>query len=204
MMKKTAAMMLAMALIAAFAGCAPQNTPAPSPSPAAVATPAASPVVSPEVTNNAGTGPNTQGNTDGVIEGFKEGEVVDADKLPDKVKTAIKEKYPEATIKTVTFATYENQQLYKILLQKTESDTTEEVYVTANGAITPAKATAAATPGVSPAAYFCAKLGRIAKIHQKKHRRRAISHILWYNKQKRTGRSVICTDITATTRCSLR
>ena len=26
MMKKTAAMMLAMALIAAFAGCAPQNT----------------------------------------------------------------------------------------------------------------------------------------------------------------------------------
>lgn len=33
MMKKTAAMMLAMALIAAFAGCAPQNTPAPSPSP---------------------------------------------------------------------------------------------------------------------------------------------------------------------------
>ena len=138
MMKKTAAMMLAMALIAAFAGCAPQNTPAPSPSPAAVAT-------------NAGTGPNTQGNTDGVIEGFKEGEVVDADKLPDKVKTAIKEKYPEATIKTVTFATYENQQLYKILLQKTENDTTEEVYVTANGAIIPAKATAAATPGVSPA-----------------------------------------------------
>ena len=147
MMKKTAAMMLAMALIAAFAGCAPQNTPAPSPSPAAVATPAASPVVSPEVTNNAGTGPNTQGNTDGVIEGFKEGEVVDADKLPDKVKTAIKEKYPEA----VTFATYENQQLYKILLQKTENDTTEEVYVTADGAIIPAKATAAATPGVSPA-----------------------------------------------------
>ena len=127
-------------------GCAPQNTPAPSPSPAAVATPAASPVVSPEVTNNAGTGPNTQGNTDGVIEGFKEGEVVDADKLPDKVKTAIKEKYPEATIKTVTFATYENQQLYKILLQKTENDTTEEVYVTADGAIIPAKATAAATP----------------------------------------------------------
>ena len=145
MMKKTAAMMLAMALIAAFAGCAPQNTPAPSPSPAAVATPAASPVVSPEVTNNAEVGPNTQGNTDGVIEGFKEGEVVDADKLPDKVKTAIKEKYPEATIKTVTFATY------KILLQKTENDTTEEVYVTANGAIIPAKATAAATPGVSPA-----------------------------------------------------
>ena len=68
-----------------------------------------------------------------------------------KVKTAIKEKYPEATIKTVTFATYENQQLYKILLQKTENDTTEEVYVTANGAIIPAKATAAATPGVSPA-----------------------------------------------------
>lgn len=151
MMKKTAAIMLAMALIAAFAGCAPQNTPAPSPSPAAVATPAASPVVSPEVTNNAEVGPNTQGNTDGVIEGFKEGEVVDADKLPDKVKTAIKEKYPEATIKTVTFATYENQQLYKILLQKTENDTTEEVYVTANGAIIPAKATAAATPGVSPA-----------------------------------------------------
>jgi len=149
MMKKTAAMMLAMALIAAFAGCAPQNTPAPSP--AAVATPAASPVVSPEVTNNAEVGPNTQGNTDGVIEGFKEGEVVDADKLPDKVKTAIKEKYPEATIKTVTFATYENQQLYKILLQKTENDTTEEVYVTANGAIIPAKATAAATPGASPA-----------------------------------------------------
>ena len=148
MMKKTAAMMLAMALIAAFAGCAPQNTPAPSPSPAAVATPAASPVVSPEVTNNAEVGPNTQGNTDGVIEGFKEGEVVDADKLPDKVKTAIKEKYPEATIKTVTFATYENQQL---LLKKTEHDTTEEVYVTANGAIIPAKATAAATPGVSPA-----------------------------------------------------
>ena len=108
-------------------------------------------MVSPEVTNNAGTGPNTQGNTDGVIEGFKEGEVVDADKLPDKVKTALKEKYPEATIKTVTFATYENQQLYKILLQKTENDTTEEVYVTANGAIIPAKATAAATPGVSPA-----------------------------------------------------
>ena len=147
MMKKTAAMMLAMALIAAFAGCAPQNTPAPSPSPAAVA----SPVVSPEVTNNAEVGPNTQGNTDGVIEGFMEGEVVDADKLPDKVKTAIKEKYPEATIKTVTFATYENQQLYKILLQKTENDTTEEVYVTADGAIIPAKATAAATPGVSPA-----------------------------------------------------
>ena len=108
-------------------------------------------MVSPEVTNNAEVGPNTQGNTDGVIEGFKEGEVVDADKLPDKVKTAIKEKYPEATIKTVTFATYENQQLYKMLLQKTENDTTEEVYVTANGAIIPAKATAAATPGVSPA-----------------------------------------------------
>lgn len=129
---------------------APEHT-CPQPSPAAVATPAASPVVSPEVTNNAEVGPNTQGNTDGVIEGFKEGEVVDADKLPDKVKTAIKEKYPEATIKTVTFATYENQQLYKILLQKTENDTTEEVYVTANGAIIPAKATAAATPGVSPA-----------------------------------------------------
>lgn len=147
MMKKTAAMMLAMALIAAFAGCAPQSTPAPSPSPAAAATPA----VSPEVTNNAEVGPNTQGNTDGVIEGFMEGEVVDADKLPEKVKAVIKEKYPEATIKTVTFATYENQQLYKILLQKTENNTTEEVYVTADGAIIPAKATAAATPGVSPA-----------------------------------------------------
>ncbi len=149
MMKKTAAMMLAIALITAFAGCAPQDTPSPSPSPAAAATPAASPAVSPQVTNNAG--PNTQGNAEGVIEGFREGEVVDTDKLPEKVKTAVKEKYPEAAIKTVTFATYENQQLYKVLLQKTENDTTEEVYVTANGVIIPAKATAAATPGASPA-----------------------------------------------------
>ena len=163
----------------------PRTHPAPSPSPAAVATPAASPVVSPEVTNNAEVGPNTQGNTDGVIEGFKEGEVVDADKLPDKVKTAIKEKYPEATIKTVTFATYENQQLYKILLQKTENDTTEEVYVTANGAIIPARLPPQQLPASLPqaqrlpqrksnaikkrprAAYFFANLGRIAKTQQK-------------------------------------
>ncbi len=144
MMKKTAAMMLSLALMAAFAGCAPQAKPAPTPSPAVI-TPVPSPAAAPEATSSPAAAPNTPGDAGGAIEGFKEGELVDAEKLPDKVKAAIKEKYPEATIKSVTFATYENKQLYKVLLQKTETDATEEVYAAADGTIIPAKAAPADT-----------------------------------------------------------
>lgn len=132
------AMLILTAMVMA-AGCADSNpTPATSPTPHISLSPspvAETPIiVEPDMaTPDAGQ----------VIQGFVEGAVVEVTQLPQKVTDAIKKEYADATVKSASYATYENQQTYRVVIQRAEDDATEEVYVTADGVVIPAKATAA-------------------------------------------------------------
>lgn len=101
--------------------------------------------------NGTGTGTNN-GTVGGAIENFVEGMAVELATLPEDIRNAVKKEYPEATIKTVTYATYENQQMYKVTTESGEDKTTEEFYVTADGKIVPVKdgANGTANPSASP------------------------------------------------------
>lgn len=135
------ALLVVMAMLMA-AGCANNSGPetTPSPSPAAVVSP------SPE-----GEGPMTSASpgvqqppmAGGVIQNFVEGAVVELTQLPAEITEAIKKEYADATVKSASYATYENQQMYRVSIQRSEDDAAEDVYVTADGRIIPAKAAAA-------------------------------------------------------------
>lgn len=139
--KITVICVLALALVAA--GCTMDNgvTPAPSVRPSLSASPALT--VTPDNSVAPAVSSSPVGTPDNmVIEGFKEGDSVDMDKLPDAVTKAVKAKYPDATIKSATYATYENQQMYKLVLQNAGDSASEQCYVKADGTIVPYTATA--------------------------------------------------------------
>lgn len=158
-MKKTILIGLLALTMALAVACADNNV-APSPSPAATVapvTPAATPspaavspdVASPAPTDAAGAGGNVaNGNgagADGKIEGFEEGKTVKEADLPEKVAAAIKEAYKDVKIKTISFATYLNDQMYHVVLEEPAgNDKTEQFYVKADGTIVPYEATAGA------------------------------------------------------------
>ncbi|MBQ4611716.1 MAG: hypothetical protein IJB30_08265 [Clostridia bacterium] len=134
--------LLALGAMLIAAGCAnnsePQTTPAPSP--AAMASPSPQsegPMTeaSPDVQQSPMTG--------GAIENFVEGAVVELAQLPAEITEAIRKEYADATVKSASYATYENQQMYRVSIERAEDEAAEDVYVTADGQIIPAKATAA-------------------------------------------------------------
>ena len=142
MKKRVSLVMMAMLIAAAMllaVGCA-NNTPDPAPSPAPTATLRPSPdAPMVDVSPSAQQTPMAEG----PIENFVEGAVVELTQLPEKITEAIKKEYADATVKSASYATYENQQMYRVTIQRAEDDATEDVYVTSEGRIIPAKATAA-------------------------------------------------------------
>ena len=147
MKKRVSLAMTAMLIVAAMlmaVGCT-NNTPDPAPSPSPMATAKPSPdAPMVEVSPSAGQSPMQEG----PIENFVEGAVIELTQLPAKISEAIKKEYADATVKSASYATYENQQMYKVTVQRAEDDATEDVYVTSEGRIIPAKATAASpSPG---------------------------------------------------------
>ncbi len=148
MKKRVHLALLAMLIVTAMlmaAACA-DSTPAPVPSPSPETKLSPSPMVETPIVEVEPTTGLTPGEA---IEGFVEGSVVEVAKLPEKVTAAIKKEYADAAIKSASYATYENKQTYKVVIQQGKDEATQEVYVTADGQIIPAKATAASP---SPAA----------------------------------------------------
>ena len=151
MKKRVSLAFAAIFVVAAMlmaAGCARKTPEAtPSPSPEIMASPGpdggnATVEVSPDAQQSPSVG--------GAITNFVEGAVVELTQLPEKVTEAVKKQYAEGTVKSASYATYENQQMYKVIIERPEDNTTEEVYVTAEGKIIPAKATAASpSPGAN-------------------------------------------------------
>lgn len=72
--------------------------------------------------------------TGGIINGFEEGKVVDQSEIPDVVQ-AVKEKYPDAQINSVTMTSHEDKQVYHVMLDGTAD--TKEIYVDSQGNISP-------------------------------------------------------------------
>ena len=140
-MKKTILLGLLLLVFVLAVACTP-TTPAPSPTPLlpttnpaspapAVTTPATSPI--PETTNG------TNG-TEGIV-GFEEGKTVTETELPQKVKDAIKEAYNDVKIKTITYVTYVNDQVYHVVLEEPAgTEKVEQFYVKADGTIVPYEA----------------------------------------------------------------
>ncbi len=144
MKKRVSLAMMAMLIVAAMlmaVGCA-NNTPDPAPSPSPMTTVAPSPGAE---ENMAGASPSVEQSPmqEGPIENFVEGAVIELTQLPAEISEAIKKEYADATVKSASYATYENQQMYRVAIQRAEDDATEDVYVTSEGKIIPAKATAA-------------------------------------------------------------
>ncbi len=110
----------------------PNNTVKPSPT--AAVTPAASP--SPTANMSGTDDPNMIEDAVNSIEGFVEGAVVEIAELPEKVMNAIKDKYPDATVKGATYATYMNGQMYKLTLDGAKDGTTD-LYARADGTLVP-------------------------------------------------------------------
>ena len=143
-MKKTILMGLLMLVLVLAMACTPAK-PTPSPSPMLPTMPPAS--VAPMVTDPVVSA--TPAGTAGVesIVDFEEGKtVVEAD-LPQKVADAIKKAYNNVKIKTITYVTYLNDQVYHVVLE--EPAGTEKVaqfYIKADGTIVPYNATASAIP----------------------------------------------------------
>ena len=151
-MKKTILIsLLALALVLAV-GCTNDGNVNPSPSPAGTMAPvttnppANTPAANtPAVTDSATMPTDAAGNggtAAGSIEGFEEGKTVKETDLPEKVAAAIKEAYNEVKIKTISFATYLNDQVYHVVLEEPAgNDKTEQFYVKADGTIVPYDAT---------------------------------------------------------------
>jgi len=144
MKKRVSLAVMAMLIVAAMlmaVGCA-NNTPDPAPSPSPMATISPSPDAGEPL---AGASPSAEQPpmAGGVIQNFVEGAVIELTQLPAEISDAIKKEYADATVKSASYATYENQQVYKVSIQRAEDDATEDVYVTSEGKIIPAKATAA-------------------------------------------------------------
>lgn len=130
------AILILMLLLSA--GCGKGNV---KPSPSPLLTPAGTTKLTPMVTNSpeASIGPGAPegspgtspaGSPGGTIEGFVEGGQVDPAKVPDVVD-AVKAEYPDATIKSITYALRNTEQVYEVTLE----GKTEKVYVNGNGIV---------------------------------------------------------------------
>ncbi|MCE5236617.1 MAG: hypothetical protein ABFC62_09185 [Clostridiaceae bacterium] len=121
------------------AGCGKGNV---KPSPSPLLTPAGTTKLTPMITNSPeasigpsgapGGSPGTSpaGTPGSTIQGFVEGGQVDPAKVPDVVD-AVKAEYPDATIKSITYALRNTEQVYEVTLE----GKTEKVYVGADGTI---------------------------------------------------------------------
>ncbi len=137
-MKKTILLGLLLLVFVLAVACTP-TTPAPSPSPLMPTTNPASPA--PAVTTPAASpAPETTAGTEGIV-GFEEGKTVTETELPQKVKDAIKEAYNDVKIKTITYVTYVNDQVYHVVLEEPAgTEKVEQFYVKADGTIVPYEA----------------------------------------------------------------
>lgn len=147
-MKKTILIgLLAVVLLLAL-GCTPAE-PAPSPSPIISTAPILSPsppTVNPPDTVNPSPADNAGGA--GAIEGFEEGKTVTESELPQKVADAIKKAYENVKIKTITYVTYMNDQVYHVVLEEPAGpDKVEEFYISADGTILPDEPSASPKAG---------------------------------------------------------
>lgn len=139
-MKRTILIGLLALVLSLALGCANPNAPAPSPSPLTPTMPLASPsplASAPAESINPAVTDNGAGGT-GAIEGFEEGKTVKESELPQKVADAIKEAYNDVKIKTITYVTYMNDQVYHVVLEKPAgNDKVEQFYVKSDGTIIP-------------------------------------------------------------------
>jgi len=123
-------LVLILSLVLVFAGC---KKGAVTPSPALTVKPATTATIQPSASPTSTAPMTSPGTTAGAITGFEEGKTVDVKTIPD-VEKAVLAKYAGATIKSVTFATYMNQQAYKVMLSGA-TDGTTEAYVDATGKV---------------------------------------------------------------------
>ena len=111
----------------------PALTPVTTPKLSPMVTQSAAPAVSPAGSPGMSPGTSPAGSPGGTIEGFVEGGQVDPAKVPDVVK-AVEKKYPDTTIKTITYALYNTEQVYQVELEGKNANM-EKVYVRADGTI---------------------------------------------------------------------
>lgn len=143
-MKKTVAILCAVLVVFAMAACKGGNVATPVPTvtlkPATTAPVVGTPTGAPlSPSPSAPTSPATTGGD--TIEGFKEGETVAVNALPSAVTAAVTEKYPGATIKSASYATYMDAQMYLLTLEGA-ADNTDKIYVKSDGSIVPYEAPA--------------------------------------------------------------
>ena len=149
MLKKIVLIAASLALLVSIAGCACTTTAAPTPTPTMQPTAAATPMaeMTPEMEPSPDMGttpggadgeagaavtPGANGTQAGTIQDFKEGKEVKQEEAP-QVMAAIKEKYENATVKSIKHATYESRQVYEVEL--TSGTVTKTVYVQPDGTI---------------------------------------------------------------------
>lgn len=126
----TALMVLTLLL---SAGCGKGNV---KPSPTPPLSPPVTTQLTPMITQSPAASVEPSGSLEtapspgGTIEGFVEGGEVDPAKVPDIVE-AVKAEFPDATIKSITYALHNTEQVYEVMLE----NKTEKVYVSANGTI---------------------------------------------------------------------
>lgn len=150
--KKLLPVLLAVVLIAGFAGChartdgknpavsnSPKTSAAPSGSPMASASPGANETESPMGSASPSGSPMTSGNPSDMIEGFMEGVVVDPADAPFAVETLSRHAdYKDLAIQSITYKLYEERQAYCVILQG-EGDASIRVYVFPDGKVIPAE-----------------------------------------------------------------
>ena len=128
--------MVAMfALFAAACSCDVQPSPTPGASPSIAPSPSImpSPSAMPSPDSSPDNSPGTTDGTNGDIPNFSEGTVVQPEDVPDIVK-AVKDKYADAEITSITHANYMNKKVYKVIL-KTKDNAAEEIYIQHDGTI---------------------------------------------------------------------
>lgn len=137
-MKKILAMLCAVLVLLAMTAC--KGNIVASPTPKVTVKPTTSPIAGTTTgaplspSPSAPTSPTTTGGD--TIEGFKEGETVAVNALPSAVTAAVTEKYPGATIKSASYATYMDAQMYLLTLEGA-ADNTDKIYVKPDGSIVP-------------------------------------------------------------------
>ena len=125
-MKKLLFFVMTAMLIFAVVGCTCNPTTSNSPTPmvgvSPTLTPSEAPTIQPMPTNTA---EGTAGND--MIEGFVEGGDVAYQGLT-QLTSAITEKYPDATIRSVAYAMHEGRQVYKVVYDNGDQ-TNQELYI---------------------------------------------------------------------------
>lgn len=143
--------LLAVVLLLAL-GCTPAK-PAPSPTPLTPTAPLASPsplATTPPAASASPAAPASPAGGAGTITGFEEGKTVKESELPQKVTDAIKKAYNNVKIKTITYVTYMNDQVYHVVLEEPAGpEKVEQFYIKADGTIVPYEAAASPSPKAS-------------------------------------------------------